>query len=98
MDKALEKNTQELVGGAKVLAQANRLTGALIESIGMRKVDGGYIAEATDDAAAPNEWGTRKMDAQPFFYPAYRINKKRARGRIMRAIRAGLKDAGFTGK
>lgn len=98
MDKALEKNTEELVGGAKALAQANRLTGALIESIGMRKVSGGYIAEATDEAAGPNEWGTRKMAAQPFFYPAYRLNKKRARGRIMRAIKAGLKDAGVGDK
>jgi HK97 gp10 family phage protein len=30
--------------------------------------------------------------AQPFFYPAFRLNKKRASGRIKRAVRKAVKD------
>lgn len=99
LDVALEKNANEMVGSAKALAEANKLTGALIDSISVeKKGQADYVISATDDAAAPNEWGTRKMDAQPFFYPAYRLGKKRARGRIARAIKAGIKDAGLDGK
>ena len=39
------------------------------------------------------EFGTKNMAAQPFFYPAYRLNKKRAANRIKRAIRKGVKEA-----
>lgn len=38
------------------------------------------------------EFGTQKMSAQPFFYPSYRANKKRARGRITRAINKAVKE------
>lgn len=98
VDKALEKNADEMVGAAKALAESSKLTGALQDSISKTKVDGGYSVEATDEAAGPIEWGTRKMDAEPFFYPAYRLNKKRGRGRVNRAVKAGLKDAGLDGK
>ena len=98
VDKALDKNADELVSTAKQFAEASKLTGALQESIVKTKVEGGYVVEATDEAAGPVEWGTTKMTAQPFFYPAYRVNKKRGRGRVARAIKAGLKDAGLDGK
>lgn len=32
------------------------------------------------------EFGTQEMAAQPFFYPSYRALRKRARGRVSRAI------------
>lgn len=39
-----------------------------------------------------HEFGTQKMAASPFFFPAYRLNKRRAKNRITRAIRKGLKE------
>ena len=32
------------------------------------------------------EFGTQKMRARPFFFPAYRANKRRVRSRITRAV------------
>lgn len=98
LDKAMKKNADEMAAGAKALAEASKQTGALQASIGVKKIDGGYQVEATDEAAGPVEWGTRTMEAQPYFYPAYRLGKKRARGRVSRAIKAGLKDAGLDTK
>lgn len=39
------------------------------------------------------EFGTQHMQAHPFFFPAYRANKKRARSRISRAINKAVKEA-----
>lgn len=39
------------------------------------------------------EYGTKSADAQPFFWPALRLTRKRLQGRIDRAGRAALKDA-----
>jgi HK97 gp10 family phage protein len=39
------------------------------------------------------EFGTVKMSAQPFFFPAYRFSKGRAKSRMQRAIRSGAKKA-----
>lgn len=39
------------------------------------------------------EHGTVDTPAQPFFFPAYRMHRRRARNRINRAIRKGLKEA-----
>lgn len=38
------------------------------------------------------EHGTRKMAAQPFFWPAYRTMKKRAANRIKRAMSKAIKE------
>lgn len=96
LDKALGKNADELAGAARALAPED--TGALKASIGVEHGNGVHWVEAADEAAAPMEWGTRKVEAQPFFYPAYRAQKRRFRGRNARAIRAGLKDAGLNPK
>ncbi len=37
------------------------------------------------------EYGTAEADAQPFFWPAVRINKKKTTGRINRAIRKAIR-------
>lgn len=37
------------------------------------------------------EFGTQSMKAQPFFYPAYRAMRKRAKSRITRAINKAAK-------
>lgn len=39
------------------------------------------------------EFGTVNMDARPFFFPAYRVNKKRVKNRIVRNNRNALKEA-----
>lgn len=38
------------------------------------------------------EWGTEKAEAQPFFYPAVRMLKKRYRQRIRAAINKAVKE------
>lgn len=38
------------------------------------------------------EYGTRKMEAQPFFWPAVRSMKKRATNRVKRAMAKAIKD------
>lgn len=43
--------------------------------------------------AAFQEFGTREMAAQPFFFPAYRLARKRAKARLSRALRKGAKKA-----
>ncbi|MEW4399622.1 HK97-gp10 family putative phage morphogenesis protein [Agrobacterium tumefaciens] len=39
------------------------------------------------------EYGTSKTDAQPFFWPGFRLQRKRAQQRIDRAGRKALRDA-----
>lgn len=93
IDKAVEKNATEMVSTAQELVPEK--TGALKASIGKEKVTNGWKVEATDEAAPHVEFGTRKMDAQPFFFPAYRLNKKRFNGRVKRAAKAAIKEAGI---
>ncbi|EJF91685.1 HK97-gp10 family putative phage morphogenesis protein [Bartonella tamiae] len=49
--------------------------------------------DATYDYAAAVEYGTTKNDAQPFFWPAYRLNKKKVRARIRRKISTEIRKA-----
>jgi HK97 gp10 family phage protein len=42
--------------------------------------------DASYDYAFAQEFGTAKMPARPFFFPGYRLGKKKAKGRIARAI------------
>lgn len=39
------------------------------------------------------EYGTSDTDAQPFFWPAWRLSRKKMRDRIARRFRKALKDA-----
>lgn len=39
------------------------------------------------------EFGTVDQPARPFFFPAYRLGRKRAKARLSRAIRNGAKKA-----
>lgn len=43
------------------------------------------------------EFGTQHMPAQPFFYPAWRFGKKRARSRITRATNKAAKKVAAGG-
>ena len=40
------------------------------------------------------EFGTRHHAAQPFFWPGYRIGRKRALARIKRAIKKAIRETG----
>lgn len=52
-------------------------------------------ADASYDYALGQEFGTQQMPANPYFFPGYRLGKKRAKGRITRAInKAAKKVAG----
>lgn len=44
------------------------------------------------DYAMAVEFGTQKMGPQPFFWPGYRVAKKRAVGRVKRAVSKAIKD------
>lgn len=48
-------------------------------------------ADASYDYALGQEFGTREMPANPFFFPAYRATKKRSKSRISRAINKAAK-------
>lgn len=50
-------------------------------------------ASATYDYALAQEFGTQKMPANPFFFPAYRLLKKRVKGRITRATTKAARAA-----
>ncbi|MFG1221712.1 HK97-gp10 family putative phage morphogenesis protein [Xanthobacter wiegelii] len=39
------------------------------------------------------EYGTTKAEAQPFFWPAVRLNRKKLTGRIKRAVSKAVKNA-----
>lgn len=39
------------------------------------------------------EFGTRNMPANPFFYPVYRSNKSRIKGRLSRAVTRAVKKS-----
>lgn len=50
-------------------------------------------AAATYDYALAQEFGTEKMSANPFFYPVWRLKRRRARGQVTRAIKRVVKAA-----
>lgn len=49
----------------------------------------------TYDYANAQEFGTAEQEAQPFFYPAWRLARRRAKNRISRAVRKAAKAAGW---
>lgn len=51
--------------------------------------------DAEYDYALAQEFGTQKMRARPFFWPAYRIMRRKFKGRAARAINQAVKKAGF---
>lgn len=51
--------------------------------------------DAEYDYALGVEFGTQNMRARPFFWPAYRVMRKKFKGRAARAINQAVKKAGF---
>lgn len=72
--------------------KGGKASGSIYGSMVITIYAGGKITGADDFYARFQEFGTRKMRANPFFYPAYRANKKRVRSRLTRAIRKALND------
>lgn len=67
-------------------------SGSIYGSMVITIYAGGKIAGTDAFYARFQEFGTRQMRANPFFYPAYRANKKRVRSRLTRAIRKAIND------
>jgi hypothetical protein len=55
----------------------------------LTKTDDGY------DYSLGVEYGNVRTPAQPYFWPAYRIQKKRRRLRVGRALGRAIREAGF---
>jgi HK97 gp10 family phage protein len=89
---ALDKSADELVGRMKSLAPVDE--GDLQESI--RKEAGDHeLARRvfTDDFKARwKEFGTVTQPASPFFFPSYRLLRKRITNRITRAVGKAVKE------
>ncbi len=92
---ALDKGADQLVTAAKHLAPVD--DGTVRDSI--RKEDGEHDLERLVVAGGGDgfyvvhlEHGTVQSHAQPFFYPAYRLQKKQIQARIKRAVGKAIKD------
>lgn len=86
---ALDQSANELVGTMRGLAPDDPKTPApdLKTSIKWREEHELRRTVFTDDFKARwQEFGTVKMSANPFFWPAYRLKKKKLASRIKRAI------------
>lgn len=97
IDEAGEKSALEMVATARAFAPER--SGRLRRAIYAQRVPGKFAPVwrvAVDEGAGPTgenafygfwvEFSTVDTPAQPFFFPAYRVNKKRHRGRMSRAI------------
>ncbi len=95
MAKALDKSADEMATAAKTLAP--EATGELSTTI---RVEAGpdalSRAVVAGDAEAGHatfvEFGTPNADAEPFFWPAFRLLRKRREGQVNRAVGKALKD------
>lgn len=109
---ALDQGAEEITRAQKSLAP--RDDGTLQESIRWsrngelsRTIEAGgktttkpvrQGVDAEYDYALAMEFGTRETPAQSFFYPGYRLTRKRANNRIKRAIGKAVKDSYANGK
>lgn len=107
--KAMEKSAAEIVKFARSLVPVDSgdlrdsigwtWGDAPARSIGLATAQSGDMVLtvfAGDDDAYYARWvefGTQKMPGQAFFFPAYRLTKKRVRGRINRAMNKAVRQA-----
>ncbi|MEO4040358.1 HK97 gp10 family phage protein [Hoeflea sp. CAU 1731] len=92
---ALDKSEDELIALAKQFVAVDR--GDLKDSIEGNHGDHELervISAGSEDAfhAWWVEKGTSEMEAQPYFFPAYRLLKKRIAGRIKRAVGKAVRE------
>lgn len=101
----LRKNAEELVETQKRLAAMSFKdpTGKLQAGIKQqdvsdstritRKVSASAKDEKGRDYAAWVEFGTSKSEAAPYFWPAYRLAKRKFRSRMTRAAKKAVQEA-----
>lgn len=104
--KALEKSADELVDLQQrtVATDEGDLKRSIRKESGdhdlaVRVVAGGPLTtkpvqhgkSATYDYALAIEHGTSTRPAEPFFFPSYRLLKRRIKNRVARAVRAAVK-------
>ncbi|MBS0237086.1 MAG: HK97 gp10 family phage protein [Proteobacteria bacterium] len=103
---SLQKSADELVNAQKALVPVR--SGALRDSIraearhdqlkivviagGPTTTKAARAGHGSYDYSLGVEHGTAEMAAEPFFYPAYRLLKKRLRNRTKRAINKAVKQ------
>lgn len=96
VEPSLDRSADELVSTMRRLAPDDPNTPApdLKTSIKYRDGDHDFARVVfTDDFKARwLEFGTVKMSAQPFFWPAYRLSKKRITNRIKRAVGKAVRE------
>jgi HK97 gp10 family phage protein len=90
---AVVKGADEIVGRMRYLAPDD--TGELAASIHRKTGDVplSVTIETENDAALYQEYGTREMARNSFFWPSVNSLKKRVRRRIDGAISRAIKDA-----
>lgn len=98
--KALDKGAEEVLRAQRTLAATSRRTGALIG--GLHAEDGEHDLQVKVVSSAFYsryvEFGTSHSAAEPFFFPGYRLVKKRVKARIARAARAAAKKVANGGR
>lgn len=89
------KDTGELIDSITV-TPAGQTTPAYSQPGGATLVPDGAakVTVGNSDVRYPHlvEYGTAEVDAQPFFWPAVRLNRKKTTGRISRAIRKAIRE------
>lgn len=103
---AIDQNAKEFVALAKHLAPVDPEGGALRDSIREHDTDtGGKIVRAGGesttrqgkngpyDYARAQEFGREDMPPSPFFWPAYRLLKRRFVSRRRRAVTKAIKES-----
>jgi len=104
IDPAIEKGADEMVARMRLLVPDDPKTSGKDLKASIKKIDTGVpmairvqaIDENPDDGfdvALGQEYGTEKMNAQPFFWPSVNTTKKRVRRRIDRAISKAVGEA-----
>jgi HK97 gp10 family phage protein len=106
-DDALKKNAAEWVEAAKSVAPSDPDGGSFLrESIRSRESDtGGQIVQAGGpttirdgangpyDYARAQEFGRHDMPANPYFWPTYRLLKRKFISRRRRAVTQAIKES-----
>lgn len=96
--KTVDKAADEMATAAEALAPqaTGELAGTIRVEAGADALSRSVVAgDENADHATWTEFGTANADAEPFFWPAFRLLRKRRDGQINRAVRKALK--GFTG-
>lgn len=93
--KAVDKSADEMAAAARTLAPeaTGELAGTIRVEAGPDNLSRSVVA-GDEDAGHGTfvEFGTPTADAEPFFWPAFRLLRKRRDGQINRAVRKALKD------